>query len=172
MRVLLSAFAASLDRMPWRVYEVRRVIRPQAGDPARPANASRSLRAVAAGSRTQMTAVLRTMAKAEDASVENEDGIERAWLRRRSAAFPAAEHFLVAASAGPEDKDGSGLEAACQFGGSGRRPPEPATRQLMLPPPGQRQPESMRPARTAACPYRAQPPGRDAARCLRRASES
>ena len=100
--------------MPWRVYEVRRVIRPRAGDPTRAANASRSLRAVAAGIRAQMAAVLRKMAEAEGAGVDDEDGIERAWLRRRGAAFPAAEHFLVAGPAGPQDKDGPGFEVAWQ----------------------------------------------------------
>jgi hypothetical protein len=49
----VSAFAATLDQMPWRVYEVRRVIRPRAGDPTRAANASPSLRAVAGGSRAR-----------------------------------------------------------------------------------------------------------------------
>ena len=63
----------------------------------RAANASRSLRAVAAGNRTQMAAVRRKMAKAEGAGIQDEDGIERAWLRRRGIAFPAVEHFLVAA---------------------------------------------------------------------------
>jgi hypothetical protein len=131
---VLSAFAASLDRMQWRVYEVRRVLRPRAGDPARAANASRSLRAVAAGSRAQMTAVLRTMAKAERARVEDQDGIERAWLRRRGAALPAAEHFLVAAPAGPQDKGGPGFEAAWQAvtASAAGTPPEPTTGQLML----------------------------------------
>ncbi len=56
---VLAAFAARLDRMPWQVYAGRRVIRPRADDPTRAANASRLLRAVAADSRTQMTAVLR-----------------------------------------------------------------------------------------------------------------
>ncbi len=79
-RDVLSAFAARLDRMPWRVYEVRRVIRPRAGDPTRAANASRSLRAVAAGIRAPMAAVLRKMAEAEGAGVDDEDGIERALL--------------------------------------------------------------------------------------------
>ena len=132
---VLSGFAAGLDQMPWQVYEVRRVIRSRAGDPTRAANASRSLRALAVGSRAQMTAVLRKMAEAEGVGVDAEDGIERAWLRRRGAVFPAAEHFLVAAPAGPEDKDGPGFEAVWQTAtesAAGARP-EPATRQLMLP---------------------------------------
>ena len=132
---VLSAFAAGLGRMPWRVYEVRRVIRPRADDPARPGNASRSIRAVAAGSRAQMAAVLRTMAKAEGTAVEDEDGIERAWLRRRGTAFPSAEHFLVSAPAGPQDKDGPGFDAAWQAvtASAAAARPESATRQLMLP---------------------------------------
>jgi hypothetical protein len=74
------------------------------------------------------------MAKAEGAGIEDEDGIERAWLRRLGAAFPAAEHFLVAGPAGPQDKDGPGFEAAWQAAtasAAGARP-EPATRQLLL----------------------------------------
>jgi hypothetical protein len=39
----------------------------------------RSLHAVAAGNRAQMTAVLRKMAKAEGAGIQDEDGIETAW---------------------------------------------------------------------------------------------
>ena len=44
-----------------------------------------------------MAAVRRKMAKAEGAGIQDEDGIERTWLRRRGTAFPAVEHFLVAA---------------------------------------------------------------------------
>jgi hypothetical protein len=89
--------------MPWQVYEVRRVIQPRADDPTRAVNASRSLRAVAAGNRTHLAAVRRKMAKAEGAGIQDEDGIERAWLRRRGTAFPAAGHFLVAAPPDPLD---------------------------------------------------------------------
>jgi hypothetical protein len=166
-RDVLSAFAASLERMSWRVYEVRRVIRPRADDPARPANASRSLRAVAAGSRAQMAAVLRTMAKAEGASVEDEDGIGRAWLRRRGAAFPAAEHFLVAAPTGPEDKDGP----ASMPPGRRQQQPTPGPSQppgsSCSPSPGQRRPDSMRAARTGPGPIPRRPPEHDTARCPR-----
>lgn len=130
---VLSAFAASLDRMPWRVYEVRRVIRPRAGDPARAANASRSLHAVAAGSRTQMT--------------------ERAWLRRRGAALRAAEHFLVAAPAGPQDKGRPRLR--CRLaGGDGVRRRHPA--------------RAGRPAARAPPHLDRRSRRREAARCLRR----
>lgn len=73
------------------------MIRPRADGPIGAANASRSLRAVTAGSRTQMGAVLSRMAKAEGAGIEDEDGIERALAARHGATFPVAEHFLVAA---------------------------------------------------------------------------
>jgi hypothetical protein len=96
--------ADMLDRMPWHVYEVRRVIRPLAGDPARAASASRSLRALASGTRAEMTTALRDLARIRHAETELDDGIERAWLRRRGTALPTAEHFLVAAPAGPQDK--------------------------------------------------------------------
>ena len=89
---------ARLDCMPWLVYEVRRVIWPGPTTPPARRTPPRSLHAVAAGNRAQMTAVLCKMAKAEGAGIQDEDGSERPWLRRRSAAFPAAEHFLVAAS--------------------------------------------------------------------------
>ena len=51
------------------------------------------------------------MAKAEGADIQRKDGIEQTWLRHRGTAFPAVEHFLVAA---PPDhwKDGPGFEAA------------------------------------------------------------
>ena len=61
------------------------------------------------------------------------DGIERAWLRRRGATLPAAEHFLVAAPAGPQDKEGPGFQAAWQAATTPRRPARATHRQLMLP---------------------------------------
>ena len=95
--------------MPWQVYEVRRVIRPGPMTPPARRTPPRSLHAVAVGNRAQMTAVLRKMAKAEGAGIQDEDGIERALAAPRSTAFPAAEHFLVAAPAGPLDEDGPWL---------------------------------------------------------------
>jgi len=111
---VLNAFTAELARMPWKVYDVRRVIRPRADDPAKAANASRSIRAVASGSRDQMITILRKLAHAGDAEIENDGGIERAWFRHRGATLPAAEHFFVAAPAGPEDKEGPGFQTAWQ----------------------------------------------------------
>jgi hypothetical protein len=74
----MDAFTAELGHMPWKVYDVRRVIRLRADDPAKAANASRSIRAIASGGRDQMTAILRDLAHAADAKIDNGDGIERA----------------------------------------------------------------------------------------------
>ena len=61
-----------------------------------------------------MTTVLRKMAKAEGAGIQDEDGIERALAAPPQHGIPAAAHFLVAAPAGPLDKDGPGFETAWQ----------------------------------------------------------
>ena len=95
------------------------MIRPGPTTPPAPTNAShdtppQSLHAVAAGDPARMTAVLRKMAKAEGAGIQDEDGIERALAARRSTAFPATEHFLVAARAARLDKDGPSFETAWQ----------------------------------------------------------
>jgi hypothetical protein len=60
--------------------------------------------AVAAGNRAQMTTVRRKMAKAEGAGIQDEDGIERVLAAPPQHGIPAAGHFLVAASAGPQDR--------------------------------------------------------------------
>ena len=65
-----------------------------------------------------MAAARRKMAKAEGVSIQDEDGIEQAWLHRRGIAFPAVEHFLVAAPRDRLDKDGPGFEAAWQAAAS------------------------------------------------------
>lgn len=130
---VLDAFTAELDQMPWRIYEVRRVIRPHAGDPTKAANASRSLRAIAAGGRTQMHTTLHELVRARDAAIENDGGIERAWLRRRGATFPATEHFFVAAPAGPDDKEGRGFQAGWRTATQAARTPRDSAEQLALP---------------------------------------
>jgi hypothetical protein len=109
---VMSAFAAELDGMTWAVYDVRRVIRPSRSDPSKAANAARSLRTVARGSQAAMRAALRELAATQHAAIAADGGIERAWLRRRGAALPTAEHFLVAAPAGPQDKERPGFAAA------------------------------------------------------------
>jgi len=90
--------------MPWHVYEVRRVILPRAADRSKAGTSARSLRTLDSGNRQEMLASLRQHAAAHRALVQSFDGIGRAWLRYRGAGFPAAEHFYVAAPAGPHDK--------------------------------------------------------------------
>jgi hypothetical protein len=125
----MKAFTAELDQMPWHIYEVRWVIRPRASDPAKAANASRTLHTLTTGSRTQMQTALRELAATRHAVLDDEGGIEQAWLRWRGTTFPAVEHFLVAAPTGPQDKDGRGFEAAWQAATKLREP----VKQLALP---------------------------------------
>jgi hypothetical protein len=101
-----EAFRAELASMEWRVYEVRRVAKPN-DDPAKGPNHQRSVRSIAAGSREEMAAELATLA--EDYAVEIEvgkDGIGRLRLTSREDTAGAWEHFFVAAPAGASDKDG------------------------------------------------------------------
>jgi hypothetical protein len=98
----MSLFRARLDADPWNVYEVRRALRPNA----------RCLRIAATGSRADMSAELARLARAEDLSLTADDGIARAWLRRRGPVFPTAEHFYVAAPAGASEKEGRGFATA------------------------------------------------------------
>ena len=81
--------------------------------------------AVAAGNRAPMAAVRHKMAKAEGAGIQDEDGIERTWLRRRGTAFPAVEHFLVAA---PPDHWTRTAPASRQPGRRQHPQPTPGTR--------------------------------------------
>src|SRR5205807_44540 len=96
----------------WNVYEVRRAVRPRAGDPSKMASAVRSLRVAASGSRAEMAAELARIAADERLQVTAEDGIERAWKRRRGDYLPAAEWFYVAAPEGAGDKTGPGFGTA------------------------------------------------------------
>jgi hypothetical protein len=107
-----AMFAAQLDAMTWKVYEVRRAVRPRAGDPSKMASAVRSLRTVASGSRAAMAGELACIAARKGTRVTAEDGIGRAWLRRRGDYLPAAEWFYVAAPEGAEDKQGPGFAGA------------------------------------------------------------
>ena len=59
-----------------------------------------------------MVEELSRIGAAEGVPILAEDGISRAWRRRRGAHLPAAEWFWVAAPAGPEDKEGRGFAGA------------------------------------------------------------
>jgi hypothetical protein len=113
--------------MPWRVYEVRRALRPRPGDSAKVGTAYRSLRAAAGGTRAAMAEELARIAVAEGTRVLAEDGIGRVWRLRRGAHLPAAQWFWTAAPAGPEDKEGPGFAAAWPLALAG-----PAQQELAL----------------------------------------
>jgi len=103
----LALFHRELTQVEWRVYEVRRALLP--GGRGR---AVRWLRAHAAGTRTQMAAELARIAATDGLCISADDGIERAWVRRRGAHVPTAEWFYTAAPAGATDKEGPGFAAA------------------------------------------------------------
>lgn len=98
----LAAFGEYLDRVPWRLYEVRRAI---LGVRSRP----RSLRAVGGGTRPEMAAALRREAENGAGELDSHDGIERVWRIRRGPGYPAAEWLLAAAPEGVADKVGRGF---------------------------------------------------------------
>jgi hypothetical protein len=108
----LAAFQSALDQMPWRLYEIRRAVLPAASDPGKTGRTARWLRTHATGTQTQMTAALSTIAANRELPVTAEDGIPRAWTRRRGQYLPAADWFFVAAPEGAEDKEGPGFAAA------------------------------------------------------------
>lgn len=111
-QITLAAFQSALNQMMWQVYEVRRAVLPKPGDPGKTGRAARWLRIRAHGTRAAMVTELHRLAAAEGARVTAEDGVERAWLRRRGEFLPAADWFLVAAPQGAEDKKGPGFAAA------------------------------------------------------------
>ena len=122
--LLLPTEPARLDRMSWPVYEVRRVIWPGPTTPPARRTPPRSLHAVAAGNRAQMTAVLRKMAKAEGAGIQDEDGTERALAAPPHHGIPGRRALPGRRLAGPLDKDVPGFETAWQVAASaaGARP--------------------------------------------------
>lgn len=106
---VLDAFHSELDAAEHAVYEVRRVLRPRKDDPTRMANAARSVRRLATGSRADMLDLLE--GTATGLLDTGEDGITREYLRRRGTMFPTGEHFLVAAPAVVDDKQHDSFEA-------------------------------------------------------------
>lgn len=98
------------------------------------------------------TAQSRAPASMSARTMPPEDGIERARLRRRGAAFPAAEHFVVTGPAGPEDKDGPGFEAAWQAATAAARSASPPGRSAAGPVPRSWTGPPERQARTGGIP--------------------
>jgi hypothetical protein len=104
-QALLRMHRERLESVPWRLFEVQRAYRA-------PGQAPRRLRAIASGSRAEMTAALRAEAAGTSMELSAHDGIERAWRLHRSPGYPAAEWLLAAAPAGPADKTGRGFAEA------------------------------------------------------------
>lgn len=99
----------------WVLVEVRRVFTAQHQHPARKGPAWRSLRCLANGNLTVLRAELhRRAAEAGVGVAVDGNGRARAWLRRAVAPYPATEHFLALAPAGPRNKERSGFEALWQ----------------------------------------------------------
>jgi hypothetical protein len=96
---IAASFEKRLNATPHSAYEVRRIWRPQVDNPLKVANASRSLRVLATGTRADCEAQVR-----DGGEIDRSDGIERVYIRRRGSTLPAREHFLVAGPAGAEEK--------------------------------------------------------------------
>jgi hypothetical protein len=104
-QVLLRMHSERLHEVPWKLFEVQRAY-------SAPGQAPRQLRALATGTRAEMTAALRAEAAGTTMELTAHDGIERAWRLHRAPGYPAAEWLLAAAPAGPVDKTGRGFTAA------------------------------------------------------------
>lgn len=101
---VLAAFDARLDQTPHALYEVRRILRPKANDPTKLANAARSVRRLATGTRTAM---LEALADHADGAVHVEDDgpHTRIYRRRRGATLPTTEQLYTVAPAVAIDKE-------------------------------------------------------------------
>lgn len=102
---VLDGFDHKLAAAEHSVYEVRRILRPRRDDRTKMANASRSVAAIATGTREQMHTTLAEIAEQTGRDVAtDEHGIGRVYLRTRAAVFPAVEHFYVVCPAVVKDK--------------------------------------------------------------------
>ena len=89
---VVERFDAELEAMPFALYEVRRILRGRKDDPTKFANASRSVRQVATGTRAEMEAL-------------------EEMVRERGDTFPTVEHFFAAAPAVVADKEVAKFES-------------------------------------------------------------
>lgn len=109
---VLTGFDAKLAAAEHAVYEVRRILRPRQDDRTKMANASRSVAALATGTREQMHATLAELAKQTGRDiVTDEHGIGRVYLRTRADVFPTVEHFYVVCPAVVKAKRAPHFEA-------------------------------------------------------------
>lgn len=87
------------------LYDVRRVFFPAKADRAKKGSSARSVRVVERGSVIAVSRRLRELAAFEGVTTAVEQGVERAWVRRRGDGYPTAERLLVVAPAGIADKE-------------------------------------------------------------------
>jgi hypothetical protein len=121
-RTRARAFAAAHDvSVPphhsgdWVLLEVRRIFTAQHGHPTRKGPAWRSLRCLATGDLDILGTKLASRAATAGVAVAIDgDGVTRTWLRRAAPPYPAAEHLLALAPAGPREKERAGFEALWQ----------------------------------------------------------
>ncbi|WP_286131885.1 hypothetical protein [Mycobacterium sp. IS-1556] len=100
-------YQALLADQPHALYEVRRLTRRSSKRPHGRGITARSVRAVAHGTREQMTSQLAAQPGEHHAGP---DGITRHVLRARGAELPSLEHFYVVCPAVVEDKARPGFE--------------------------------------------------------------
>lgn len=122
---LLNRFQDYLNGQRHALWEVRRVLRPRKDEPAKMANAVRSVRKLAEGTRLDMDAELARQAVLHDTRIDRADGMGRIWLERRKYRldpfrpfFPSREHMLVVGPATAIDKTNDQFNDAWQAAGS------------------------------------------------------
>lgn len=112
LREVLTGFDDKLAAAEHAVYEVRRILRPRRDDRTQMANASRSVAAIATGTREQMHTTLAELAGQTGRDiVTDEHGIGRVYLRTRASVLPTVERFYVVCPAVVKDKRAPHFEA-------------------------------------------------------------
>jgi hypothetical protein len=106
---IASAFRARVDAELHSVYEVRRVWLPNRRPGGKRPSVYRDLRVLSTGSRRLCEAKVRKRGVVDDT-----DGIERVFFRRRGEALPTGEHFCVAGPAGALPKARPAFKGAWQ----------------------------------------------------------
>lgn len=112
-----------LEGLRWGVYEVRRGFKaavPKDGsrvDPYKRGYSARQTVRLASGTQEAMRAALEAMAIGRRLEVDRSDPLHpRVWVKRRADVYPTREHFLVAAPAFIDEKQGNGFEGTWEAG--------------------------------------------------------
>uniref|UniRef100_UPI003F496205 hypothetical protein n=1 Tax=Nonomuraea sp. CA-251285 TaxID=3240002 RepID=UPI003F496205 len=120
---LLERFQDYLNELPHAVWEVRRVLRPRKAEPEKMANAVRSVRKLAEGTRRDMDAELARLSVVRDVRIvtDPDNGMGRVWQEKRKYRlgpyrpfFPSREHMLVVGPAVAIDKTNDEFNTAWQ----------------------------------------------------------